>query len=148
MKLSSYFIAFVLFSLVTAAGSALADMKSLRGTIDVPTTNSAPELEKVIRDKENVERTFKQQPPVIPHESTDDKYAINLRENKCLDCHVKQPGKDKAKSVEMSESHFIDRNGNKHDRPVGARYFCDQCHVPQVDAPPLVGTTFKSVAAK
>jgi len=148
MKLSSFSIAFVLFFLASVAATAFADVKSLRGTIDVPTTNSAPQLEGVIRDKENVARTFEEQPPVIPHESTDEKYAINLRENKCLDCHMKQPGKDEAKSVEMGESHFIDRNGKKHDSPVGARYFCDQCHVPQVDAPPLVGTTFQSVAAK
>ena len=148
MKLSSFSIAFVLFVLASVAATAFADISSLRGAIEVPTTNTAPELEGVIKDKENVERTFKEQPPLIPHESTDEKYAINLRENKCLECHLRQPGKDEAKSVEMSESHFVDRNGNKHDRPVGARYFCDQCHVPQVDAPPLVGTTFKSVAAK
>jgi cytochrome c-type protein NapB len=59
---------------------------------------------------------------------------------------MKQPGKDEAKSVEMSESHFIDRDGNKLDKPAGARHFCTQCHVPQVDAPPLVGSSFTSVS--
>ncbi|MCB1773593.1 MAG: nitrate reductase cytochrome c-type subunit, partial [Gammaproteobacteria bacterium] len=51
-----------------------------------------------------------------------------------------------AKSVEMSEAHFTDRNGNKLEKPAGGRHFCNQCHVPQVDAPPLVGTTFQSVS--
>ena len=79
---------------------------------------------------------------MVPHEN--EKYAINLQENKCLDCHMKQEGKDKAKSVEMSESHFMDRNGKKLDRPSGARHFCTQCHVPQMDLQPLVGTSFQA----
>ncbi|EEZ41609.1 putative periplasmic nitrate reductase,cytochrome c-type protein [Photobacterium damselae subsp. damselae CIP 102761] len=28
-----------------------------------------------------------------------------------------------------------------------SRYFCQQCHVPQVDAKPLVGNQFKRVEA-
>ncbi|MCB1790894.1 MAG: nitrate reductase cytochrome c-type subunit [Gammaproteobacteria bacterium] len=123
-----------------------AGLTSLRGDAAIEAAEPAPpELERFINDKENVDRTFKQQPPLIPH--TNEKYTINLRVNKCLDCHMKQPGKDEAKSVEMSESHFMDRAGNKLDHPSGARHFCTQCHVPQIDAKPLVENTFKTVAA-
>ncbi len=48
----------------------------------------------------------------------------------------------------MSESHFLDRNGNKLERPAGSRYFCNQCHVPQADAKPLVENSFQSAGLK
>ena len=141
MKLSTLIAILLLTCVVSLAGQAIAEVHSLRGA-QVPATIQAPELLRFIRDKENVERTFEEQPPVVPHEN--EKYTINLQENKCLECHVKQEGKDEAKSVEMSESHFIDRNGNKLDKPSGARYFCTQCHVPQMDLQPLVGTSFQA----
>ena len=142
MKLSTL-IVFILATLVVGlTGQASAEVASLRGGADVPAMIEAPALMDFIKDKENVERTFEEQPPVVPHEN--EKYTINLQENKCMDCHLKQGGKDEAKSVEMSESHFMDRNGNKLDKPAGSRYFCTQCHVPQVDLTPLVGTNFQA----
>ena len=143
MKRSTFFGSILLASLAGLTAQAIADITSLRGVSEIPATNTAPELMNFIKDKENVERTFEEQPPVVPHEN--EKYTINLTENKCLDCHMKQPGKDEAKSVEMSESHFMNREGKKLDKPSAARHFCTQCHVPQVDAPPLVGTNFRSV---
>ena len=145
----SHVIQGFLFAVLVAvsAQASSAGLMSLRGDAAIEGAEPAPpELERFINDKENVDRTFKQQPPLVPH--TNDKYTIDLREIKCLDCHMKQPGKDEAKAVEIGESHFIDRNGKKLDHPSAARYFCEQCHVPQVDAKPLVENTFKSVAAK
>ena len=110
MKRSAFTGPILLACLVGLTAKAGADITSLRGVLDIPMTNDAPKLMRFIKDKENVERTFEEQPPVVPHEN--EKYTINLKENKCLDCHMKQPGKDEAKSVEMSESHFVDRNGN------------------------------------
>ena len=145
MKQSTFVIALVAVCLAGLVGQAAADLNSLRGAEALPTTAQAPKLMRFINDKENVERTFEEQPPVVPHDN--EKYTISITENKCLDCHMKQPGKDEAKSVEMGESHFVNRKGEKLDKPSAARYFCTQCHVPQVDAPPLVGTTFQSVKA-
>lgn len=144
MKRSAFIGSILLACLVGLAAQSSADVNSLRGASDILATNESPKLMRFIKDKENVERTFEEQPPVVPHES--ERYAINLKENECLECHMKQPGKDEAKSVEMSESHFINREGEKLGKPAGARHFCTQCHVPQVDAPPLVGSTFQSVA--
>jgi len=143
MKRCAFIGSFLLACLVGLTSQAIADISSLRGASDIPATNASPELMKFIKDKENVARTFEEQPPVVPHES--EKYTINLKENKCLECHMKQPGKDEAKSVEMSESHFINRKGEKLDKPAGARHFCTQCHVPQVDAQPLVGSNFRGL---
>ena len=141
MKLSTFIVLTLVMCVAGVVGQASAEVNSLRG-VAIPSTIQAPELERFIKDKENVERTFEEQPPVVPHEN--EKYAINLQENKCMDCHLKQEGKEEAKSVEMSESHFIDRNGNKLAKPAGSRYFCTQCHVPQVDRAPLVGTNFQA----
>jgi len=146
MKRSTFFGSFLLLCLVAVTGQAAADVSSLRGVSEIPVTGDAPEMQRFINDKENIARTFEQQPPLVPHDNDD--YTISLKENKCLDCHMKQPGKAEAKSVEMGESHFVDRQGNKLDRPSSARYFCTQCHVPQIDAEPLVGTTFTSVQTK
>lgn len=146
MKRCSLAFAAPLILMIGMAGHALADLASLRGAVAVPTTESAPELQKFINDKENIERNFKQQPPLVPH--VNERYVINLKENECLECHMKQPGKDKAKSVEMGESHFTDRDGNKLDHLSGSRYFCTQCHVPQIDVEPLVGSNFRSVSTK
>ena len=135
----------LIFSLVLTcvAGQAFAAsqaLESLRGTEAVPAAEPPPAMRDFINDKENIDRTFKEQPPLVPHEN--EKYEITMKENKCLDCHMKQPGKDEAKSVEMGESHFMDRDGNKLDHLSSRRYFCNQCHVPQVDASPLVKNEF------
>jgi cytochrome c-type protein NapB len=42
--------------------------------------------------------------------------------------------------VAVSVSHYMDRDGNFLAEISPRRYFCEQCHVPQVDAKPLVGT--------
>ena len=147
MKRSMLLGSILLVCLAGLATQAFADLTSLRGAAPVAGDEPPPpELQRVINDKENIDRTFKEQPPLVPHDN--EKYTISLTDNKCLECHMKQPGKDEAKSVEMGESHFMDRDGNKLDHPSSRRYFCNQCHVPQIDAPPLVGNDFKSVAAK
>lgn len=132
--------------LLVSSPYATAGVESLRGGESITGSIPPPEMQRYKKDKENIPRTFEQQPPLVPH--LNERYTINLKENECLECHMKEPGKDEAKSVEMSESHFVDRNGNQLDRPSAARHFCTQCHVPQVDAQPLVDSDFKSLAGK
>jgi len=153
MKPSPAILALALAALtgVAVQPALAAPIDALRGDLPITATEPAPELFKYINDKENIPRNFKQQPPLVPH--TTEKYPINLTENGCLKCHMKgatpETDEDKeAKSVPMSESHYVDRKGVKHDKPVGSRHFCTQCHVPQADAEPLVENTFKSVAVK
>ena len=146
MKPSLTLLALLVAGQAGLAGQVLAGVLSLRGALPILVTEPAPEPHKYINDKENIPRNFEQQPPLVPH--TNEKYAINLKENGCLECHMKGPEEDEAKSVAMSESHFIDLKGNKLQRPAGSRYFCNQCHVPQVDAQPLVENRFQSAALK
>ncbi|UCE90692.1 MAG: nitrate reductase cytochrome c-type subunit, partial [Pseudomonadota bacterium] len=53
----------------------------------------------------------------------------------------------KAGSVKISQTHFSDRDGNDLANISARRYFCTQCHVPQVDSAPLVENTFQPVGA-
>ena len=81
-----------------------------------------------------VARTFNDQPPVIPHtlENFDE---ITLEDNQCIECHG--PAKHKEKGApKMADSHFT---GQKVSM---TRWQCNTCHVPQVDATPLVKQNF------
>jgi len=45
----------------------------------------------------------------------------------------------------LGESHFLTRDGKKLDHVSSRRYFCTQCHAPQLEANPLVKNEFKGV---
>ncbi len=112
-------------------------LQSLRG--DVPLTDivQTPETRPWKQSSGPIERSFKDQPPVIPHEITG--YKVNRRSNKCLTCHSREAHKA-MKATMISKTHFEDKKGNGH---VSAnRFFCTQCHVPQKDILPLVKNTF------
>ena len=112
------------------------------GHTGIPDASVAPVKARVINDKENIDRTFEEQPPLIPHKVA--KYTINLTENKCMECHSKEKAKEKDAS-EVSESHYETSDGTKLDTLAARRYFCNQCHVPQIDAEPLIANDFTSV---
>ncbi|MCP5373064.1 MAG: nitrate reductase cytochrome c-type subunit [Hyphomicrobiales bacterium] len=125
------------------AASAGADsVTSLRGATDIPAANPAPaEHEpKTVRGK--FERTFKEQPPLVAHTIDDArKYKINLRQNGCLDCHDKA-NYEEEKAPMVSKTHYIGADGKEKEEINKGRYFCTQCHVPQMQAEPLVNNTF------
>ena len=127
-----------------AANAYAADApKSMRG-IDVNTADTPAETKtysgKRPGTQPTVARTFSTQPPVIPH-AVENFDEITLEENQCLSCHGQDVYQKKNAPV-IGKSHFIDRNGNKLETTSSARHNCVQCHVPQVDAPPLVENTF------
>lgn len=128
--------------------SAEGPVTSLRGA-DVTAPDQAPEVKKYRGGRpgtqDKVVRTFTGQPPVIPH-AVDNFDEITLEENQCLTCH----GPDaymKKNAPKVGDSHFFDRDGNKLAGTSAARHNCQQCHVPQVDAPPLVESDFKGTVA-
>jgi cytochrome c-type protein NapB len=118
-----------------------AGVSSLRGA-DVSTTDVAPVDLKVYAGKRPgsgapIERAFKGQPPLIPH-AIDNFDEITVAENQCLECHgPKDFAKKKAPKV--GDSHLTAANSTTLRMD---RYQCDSCHVPQVDAKPLVNNTF------
>lgn len=89
-------------------------------------------------------RNYPMQPPTIPHKI--EHYTVNLNANKCLACHSRRFTED-SQAPMVSVTHYMDRDGNFLAEVSPRRYFCNQCHVPQVDGSPLVGNDFKDVDA-
>ncbi|MEA3275548.1 MAG: nitrate reductase cytochrome c-type subunit [Pseudomonadota bacterium] len=118
---------------------AMAEVQSLRGA-DLEQMSAKPERMKLMTVEGGIERSYKEQPPMVPHEV--DKYEVNLKLNGCMKCHSPETY-EKEKSPVIGESHFLDRDGNKLDRLSSRRYFCNQCHAPQLDGQPLVENQFQ-----
>ena len=126
---------------VGVAQEAGAPMKSLGGETTLEQTNMPPEADKQSVAMGGFGRAYRQQPPLIPHKI--DGYQITASNNACMNCHD-WPGHVEAKAPKVSETHYVDREGVRLDKIAGTRYFCQQCHVPQADAKPLVGNQFQN----
>ena len=123
-----------------------AGVSSLRGA-DAATVDVAPDL-KVYAGKRPgsgapIERTFKEQPPLIPH-AIDNFDEITVAENQCLECHGPKDF-EKKKAPKVADSHLTAANSTTMRMD---RYQCNSCHVPQVDAKPLVNNTFVGNAVR
>lgn len=121
-----------------------AQPSSLRGPVAIEQDSVSPELKHYPKDGEPIARDYVQQPPLIPHAI--DRYKINLKSNKCMSCHS-WANYRQYRATKISQTHFEDRNANVLANVSARRYFCTQCHVPQVNAPPLVENEFKPVTA-
>ena len=115
------------------------EIKSLRGGNPLDEAPRKPAVLKVQDDREPITRDYVQQPPLIPHHIKG--YKINKKFNKCLTCHSWSNYKE-AGATKISQTHFSDRDENVLSNIAPRRYFCTQCHVSQVNAPPLVENTF------
>ncbi|MCR9086253.1 MAG: nitrate reductase cytochrome c-type subunit [Rhodobacteraceae bacterium] len=125
---------------VILGGIALAQsaqVQSLRGAdVDDPVV-----LDQVHRLQQGrLQRNYRQQPPLIPHKI--EQYQIDIRTNQCLSCHDWTKAGERGAPT-LSMTHYLDRDGNELDHIAGTRYFCNQCHVPQADAPALVENVFE-----
>lgn len=127
-------------SLGISLGVQAADnVQSLRGR-DVADPAAAPAGYVVEKDHAPIPRDYVQQPPLIPHKI--DGYSITTNFNKCMDCHSWTRYRETG-ATKVSLTHFKDRDGKELSNISPRRYFCNQCHVPQTDAPALVENTFK-----
>jgi nitrate reductase (cytochrome), electron transfer subunit len=129
----------LLIGCATVATEPFAGVASLRGA-DVPAADQAAEL-KVYAGRrpgsqKPIARTYEGQPPLVPHaiENFDE---ITVEDNQCLECHA--PGNAPKKNApQLADSHLgVDKVSVRQER-----YQCNSCHVPQVDAPPLVTNRF------
>ena len=106
-------------------------------------------MPKMINDDIRRGRAFAMQPPVIPHQI--ENYQVDRNFNKCMSCHGRDRVPD-SQAPMVSVTHFMDRDGNFRSEISPRRYFCTQCHVPQMDVKPPVENTFidaeKTVAVK
>ncbi len=129
--------------LVGGSMLAMAEIKSLRGDRPLDAPPEPPKKARVISKTGGFGRQWKTQPPLIPHKI--DKERISLDENSCLRCHA--PDTYKAEKAPMiSKTHFTDPNNPSDANLMRGRWFCYQCHVPQVNAKPLVENLFSKTA--
>jgi len=135
----------VLLGAAGLATQALSEgVASLRGMADPLEESDVPVQKNYAKDGMPIARDYVQQPPLIPH--TIDRYQINRKSNKCLSCHS-WANYLEAGATKISQTHFEDRDKHVLANVSARRYFCTQCHVPQVDAKPLVENTFHPITA-
>ncbi len=133
-------VAGLLLSAVGVAQEVSGSLKGLGGEQVLDQPNAAPDIEKLAVPAGGFPRAYRQQPPLIPHKV--DGYQITKTNNACMTCHD-WPGNVQYKAPKVSETHYVDRQGQRLDKVAGTRYFCQQCHVPQANAKPLVKNSFE-----
>ncbi|MGB0748156.1 MAG: nitrate reductase cytochrome c-type subunit [Magnetospiraceae bacterium] len=127
----------LVFAVVLSFGSQAQQVQTLRGA-EADTDSVKSDMHDVMQVK-GWDKAYRQQPPLIPHKI--DTYEIDLKVNQCLRCHSADNA-PKENAPEIAKSHYVDRNGDEWDEVVRGRWFCNQCHVPQTDAKPLVENSF------
>ena len=136
-------IAVVLLGVLTGPVVAQApSVDAMRGPTPVGDASRPPALGNPENKDLRRERSYSMQPPTIPHKI--DNYQVDLNVNACLGCHSRGRAAV-TQAVAVSVSHYMDRDGNFLAEISPRRYFCEQCHVTQVDAKPLVGNRFVDV---
>ncbi|MBB1088267.1 nitrate reductase cytochrome c-type subunit [Lysobacter sp. SG-8] len=85
------------------------------------------------------ERAYPMQPPTIPHSI--DNYQVSVNTNRCMLCHARHNAAN-FQAPPVSVTHYMDRDDQFLATISPRRYFCNQCHVVQTDAQPLVANGF------
>lgn len=131
------------FSILLVGGNAQDKSVQVKPLRDLPMTDlgTAPDVLKQSVPPGGFGRAYRQQPPLIPHKV--EGYQITAENNACMGCHD-WPGNTRVNAPKISETHYVDRQGVRLDKVAGTRYFCQQCHVPQADAKPLVNNSFQN----
>ena len=146
MKIEKLIALIVMLSMGLASSILFADqITSLRGVAPIDEASKTPTMNNVQNDREPIARDYVQQPPLIPHKIKG--YKINTKFNKCLTCHSWANYKE-AGATKISQTHFSDRENNVLANIAPRRYFCTQCHVPQVSSNPLVENTFTPITTQ
>ena len=130
-------IAILLFS--TAAIAVENELATLRDKTKIGQQKEPNIIPKVVNKDIKKARNYPMQPPIIPH--TIRSYEVNLNNNKCLSCHNRNRT-EVSQAPMVSVTHFMNRDGNFLAEISPRRYFCNQCHVTQLDAKPLVDNDF------
>lgn len=121
---------------------AVEGVDSIRRGAALDAEGAPPVMAQVEDRSQRRERAYPMQPPTIPHAV--DGYQVDLNSNRCMLCHSRANA-ERFQAPMVSVTHYMDRDGQFLAEISPRRYFCDQCHVVQTDARPLVGNTFVDV---
>ena len=126
----------------TAEATRGQQIDPLRRGIPISEEGPPPPMARVENTDIRRNRAYPMQPPTIPHSI--DNYQVDKNSNRCLLCHARANA-DKFQAPPISVTHYMDRNDQFLATISPRRYFCNQCHVVQTDAKPLVANTFKDI---
>ena len=124
---------------VVPAGSGL---DAMRRDAELDKEIAPPPMARVENTDIRRNRAYPMQPPTIPHSI--DNYQIDRNSNRCMLCHARANA-DKFQAPPVSVTHYMDRDDQFLATISPRRYFCNQCHVVQTDAQPLVANGFKDI---
>ncbi|TFH87842.1 nitrate reductase cytochrome c-type subunit [Billgrantia azerbaijanica] len=114
-------------------------MDSLRQAKPLDAGDLPPQVHR-FEEGDRYARDYVQQPPLVPHEV--ERYQIDTRANRCLSCHSWANYRQEM-APKVSRTHFQGRDGQDQANISARYYFCNQCHVPQTDARPLIDNHFQ-----
>ena len=116
----------------------------LRGPVAVNEEGRPAPLATVENKDVKRTRSYAMQPPTIPHSI--DNYQIDRYANRCLMCHSRARAAE-SQAPPISITHYTDRDGNFLADVAPRRYFCDTCHVVQMETKPetAVRNTYEDV---
>lgn len=121
--------------------AASDDIATLRGGA-INQEATPPAISKVENTDIKRKRNYPMQPPTIPHKIDD--YQVDLKVNKCMSCHSRRQT-EQSQAPMISVTHYMDRDANFLAEISPRRYFCQQCHVVQTDARPLLANEFVDI---
>ncbi|MCJ8320688.1 MAG: nitrate reductase cytochrome c-type subunit [Colwellia sp.] len=137
MVVSTIAMTSLMFSLTaTSVENEVATLRDQTKIIEQQKPNLIP---KVVNKDIKQGRNYPMQPPIIPH--TIRSYEVNKYNNKCMSCHSRQLTEE-SQAPMVSVTHYMNRDGNFLAEISPRRYFCNQCHVTQLDTKELVENTF------
>jgi cytochrome c-type protein NapB len=116
---------------------------ALRGPVPFTESTRPPPLVNAENNDRKRTRSYAMQPPTIPHKT--ENYQVDRFANRCMTCHARTRAPE-TQATPISLTHYIDRDGNFLADVSPRRYFCEQCHVVQMDgAAPAVKSRFRDV---
>lgn len=124
---------------VTSSWAVPDEVATMRENTSIDQQKKPGIIPKVINSDIKQARNYPMQPPVIPHKTRN--YEVNLNSNKCMSCHSRQRTEE-SQAPMVSVTHFMNRDGNFLAEISPRRYFCNQCHVTQLDTKPVVENEF------
>jgi cytochrome c-type protein NapB len=132
------FVVLMLF----CAGAAAQQHDPLRPGAGFEQEPKTPPLVNAENNDRKRVRSYAMQPPTIPHKT--DNYQVDKNANKCMSCHARTRAGE-TQATPISITHYQDRDGNFLADVSPRRYFCEQCHVVQMQTEPVVKNRFRDV---